>query len=327
MTANTVNAIHETSGPTQLTIGAVATGTSLTRSGSTLVGVSKVNSDFGTYSAKGSPGPFDSLVINDFAAGGAVKVAFLQDIISSTDRSRAGIFRGAPVGTAHADNDEFSSGSSDLATRGWTVINAFTGATMTRAGDISFTTAGSSLSATQYRSTLTASGICIQCSAEMYAYKAVAVANYYVCGGVSGAATTTLYCTPLQIMNGALPITNSSIRAFVNIYNGTVSANYMNTGQSYSPNGWSGIADVNLDTFGMRVPALTGSISYSPTAGYSHIDRWIQMSAGSTIAPSGTLSYVGFAGSANVATNAFYTPFFFMRFFRRFSSTASIPLY
>ncbi len=330
MTANEVNAIHETSGPTQLTIGAVAAGTSLTRSGSTLVGVSKVNSDFGTYSAKGSPGPLDSLVINDAAAGGAVKFTFLQDIMSSTNRSRGGLFRSPPAGTAHAQSDEFTSGSSDLATRGWTCINAATGATMTRVGDISNTVAASSLSATQYRSTITPDGVCIQCSNNMFVYKtAVAPYRLVTAGGLSASPNTAPFeIRPNVVANTTVPLWGSAPgqqNCYVHILSSggvySCRARWQN-GISDNANGWA-INDVNLDTFQQGVSNIGAGVATAPYAAWSHLDRWVQGAAGS-VASAGMPRF-GFACVTNTAVDN-YTPFAFMRYVRVYSMTASPPL-
>ena len=78
--------------------------------------------------------------------------------------SASGILNSQPVGTPDSRSDEFNSGTSDLGARGWTVINAFSGATMTRIGDISNTISPSGMAANQYRSTITGSGrSCSRC--------------------------------------------------------------------------------------------------------------------------------------------------------------------
>lgn len=86
-----VAAIHETSGPTKLTVGSVADSQFLIRSGSTVIGRTAIR-------------------INN---------PYID-----------------PPTTANAFDDEFDSGSSDWATRGWTVVNFSTGATLTRSGNI-----------------------------------------------------------------------------------------------------------------------------------------------------------------------------------------------
>jgi hypothetical protein len=68
-------------------------------------------------------------------------------------------------------DDEFASGSSDLATRGWTVTND-SGTTMTRVGDVTVAYP-STLTNTQYRSTLTSRGMLIQSVFKMNVSKAV----------------------------------------------------------------------------------------------------------------------------------------------------------
>lgn len=92
-----------------------------------------------------------------------------------------------PPAVADAMDDEFKTGSSDFAARGWTVTNTVTGAVMTRVGDV--TQAAPALSATTYRSTLTASGMLVQATSQMTVYKAWTF-------GSSGA----LYCHMSQLI-------------------------------------------------------------------------------------------------------------------------------
>jgi hypothetical protein len=224
--SNQVNAIHETSGPTQLTIGAVATGTSLTRSGSTLVGVSKVNSDFGTYSAKGSPGPLDSLVINDFAAGGAVKVTFISDITNSIAPRPPSQYWAAATSPSTID-DPFLTGSSDMATRGWTCIMAGTGVAATRAGDIlPYTNGNVSCVGNTYRSTLTASGMLIQTSTEVWFYKTLPVSlqsgsvsiavDFFGCSASNNTGNSTRF----GLAAGPVPNYTTTRQLWVEYWNG-----------------------------------------------------------------------------------------------------------
>ena len=134
ITANTVNAIHETSGPTQLTIGAISSGQVLIRSGSTVIGSTA----------------------------------------------------GTPTGNPYIDpplvagplDDEFDTGSADLAVRGWTVKNG-SNVTMTRLGDIQPWNKATSLSGTQYNSTLVGSTIQVQVAlgVQINIYKAVTIAS------------------------------------------------------------------------------------------------------------------------------------------------------
>lgn len=76
-------------------------------------------------------------------------------------------------------NDEFDSGSADLATRGWTVERWDTGATMTRAGDVSYHQ-GLTVTGTQYRSTIVGSQIHIQTPTNIgiFVYKTFASGQY-----------------------------------------------------------------------------------------------------------------------------------------------------
>jgi hypothetical protein len=76
-------------------------------------------------------------------------------------------------------NDEFSSGSADLATRGWTCENFSSGATMSRRGEVQFASV-SSLASNQYNSTILGSTILIQVgiSVSMLLYKTFSSGSY-----------------------------------------------------------------------------------------------------------------------------------------------------
>lgn len=85
-----------------------------------------------------------------------------------------------PQRGSDAWNDEFDdSGSPDLGVRGWTVENWSTGATLTRAGDVTWH-AGASLGSTQYRSTLVGSELWLQTPSgvSMFIYKTFPAASY-----------------------------------------------------------------------------------------------------------------------------------------------------
>lgn len=120
--ANEVNAIHETSGPTQLTLGSIADGELLRRVGTGVVGVAT-----------------SSLP--------AVTPAYLQHIWLK------------PPSVPNAWDDEFESGSADLATRGWGISTGTTN--FTRIGDIQPGNLAA-VTGTQYRSTIVGSCIVIQ---------------------------------------------------------------------------------------------------------------------------------------------------------------------
>jgi hypothetical protein len=145
ITANQVNKIHETSGPTTLTIGSISDGQSLIRSGATLIG----------------------------AAAPVPSSPYWQ-----------------PPGTSNAFNDEFASGSADLATRGWGIINSATGTVQTRAGDIQGWSAASGTgfaafpTGNTYRSTL------INGSLHIQVPQGTVIWIYRVLPAASGAAGT-----------------------------------------------------------------------------------------------------------------------------------------
>ena len=99
----------------------------------------------------------------------------------------------APPATPDALDDEFTSGSADLATRGWTIINS-AGTTMTRVGVPSLSGAGA-LTTTQYRSALTGGGIAVQiANTAASIYKSISVACSVVgisSMGGNGASSST----------------------------------------------------------------------------------------------------------------------------------------
>jgi hypothetical protein len=119
MTSNQVNAIHETSGPTQLTIGAIGAGQFLLRSGTNVVGANVVQTNAGN--------PYVD-----------------------------------PPLVAGTLDDEFDSGSPDLVARGWT-IQTTTGTILTRAGNVEpFTVLPTVLTTTTYLSTIVGSQLLLQ---------------------------------------------------------------------------------------------------------------------------------------------------------------------
>lgn len=112
--------------------------------------------DVNTYADKALPVYTDKLWIADSAAGDAPK----RGTFASSRRalSLSYSYLNSPRETPHALDDEFSGGSPDLAARGWTVKNQ-AGATMTRVGDVQPWAGNALLTATQYRSTMTAAGL------------------------------------------------------------------------------------------------------------------------------------------------------------------------
>lgn len=74
-----------------------------------------------------------------------------------------------PPASPNAFNDEFTSGSADLATRGWTFKNVTSNVTMTRVGDVypfSYSWTGVDLAANTYRSSIVNSMLYIQIPAS-----------------------------------------------------------------------------------------------------------------------------------------------------------------
>lgn len=124
----------------------------------------QVKADGSGYSAKTALANADTSPIYDSAASGAVKV------VTELNRAAyvASIIRSPyvrPRVSPNAWDDEFDSGSADLATRGWEINNAFTGTTMTRVGDIvDPSKASTTIAVGTYRSTIIDSVLYIQCN-------------------------------------------------------------------------------------------------------------------------------------------------------------------
>ena len=188
--ANQVNKIHETSGPTALTIGAVSDGQVLVRSGTNLIG---------TSGGMPSGNPYVD-----------------------------------PPTVASSLDDEFSTGSSDLATRGWTVRNHTTSTVCTRVGDIDpfYTTP---MAANEYRSTLVGSYMQVQIPPtgnEYIMYRPMTFTSGYIWArvGISSArndsVTTSLlpatFCyTLLCGSSGGVPSFTNYIGPAINNANGS----------------------------------------------------------------------------------------------------------
>lgn len=76
-----------------------------------------------------------------------------------------------PPVTASPYDDEFSSGSADLAVRGWTVVDVSSGATMTRVGNVDINV--TSFASNTYRSTISGTWLFIQSIQTLCAFKAI----------------------------------------------------------------------------------------------------------------------------------------------------------
>lgn len=180
----TVAAVH--TGATRLIIGTINDGEFLQRSGTTIV------------SAAGSSAPrpiqVDGSLIGtrdaiDFVSGTNITISGADDSANNRVRvtinssggggggSGGGLYLDAPL-SPNAFDDEFDSGSPDLATRGWTFRNMTTNTMMTRVGDIypyeySWKGGVSVLGANEYRSRIQNGRLVLQLSAE--------VTNDYLC--------------------------------------------------------------------------------------------------------------------------------------------------
>jgi hypothetical protein len=185
----TVAAIHTTTGPTQLTIGAIANGSYLLRSGNNIIGGTPTATGTASGDLAGTyPGP-EVAAIHETSGPTKLTVGAIADS-SFLQRSGSTVIGTAvtpimtgnpfvdPPATPNVLDDEFESGSADLAVRGWTVKNS-SGTTMTRLGDIQPWNSATALTASQYNSTIYGSVIQIQAAlgADMRIYKSVSWAS------------------------------------------------------------------------------------------------------------------------------------------------------
>lgn len=224
------SSIRESGGAT-LAVGSVPDGGILTRVGSSVVGRKVAD-----FPVKASPTTSDKILISDAAASDANSYATVSSIVAlGGGGGGSGIqttYSKVPAVTGTID-DEFASGSPDLAVRGWTCINASTGVTMTRVGDVSTAAVTSlGLTAAQYRSTLTASGIAIQCTTKMHVHKAM-TGSFAIMSivALSQASTTAYFVETPTIWHNNPPFPDINIMGmFINVYNSARNAVLMNNG-------------------------------------------------------------------------------------------------
>lgn len=308
-------AIVESSGPTTLTVGAVADGELLKRVGSTVVGsatssagttVKKAGTTIATRGAinliEGS-----NVTITTSDNSGADRVDIT--IASTASGGGSGLANAylTPPSSPGALDDEFNSGSSDLATRGWTVVNS-SGTTMTRVGDVTVAYP-SALTSTQYRSTLTSGGMLIQCTSLMCASKAFSgAASFYAHIEATQATTNTGYAIEGPVVWNVNPgkLDNATKRFHASYSNAGRILGDMDLNQTYttrasygvsatdSPWGawvdWAGSSSRVWN--GMVVNPITGRIYTNiTTGGWTLSSPWVEASAGflcQTFAPAGS---------------------------------------
>lgn len=181
------NVITESSGPTSLIVGAIAPGQLGQRVSSTFVGVTpnaalvglssvtndaQVKADIAGYAVKAVPVAADQIYIADSAASNAIKRSTVSGIIANTGVRPDSPYWQIPT-TPSALDDEFLSGPSDLATRGWIVTDQSGTAIISRSGDIVVWSSASGTGfasfppAGTYRSTLVKGGMLIQVAAGL----------------------------------------------------------------------------------------------------------------------------------------------------------------
>lgn len=144
----------------------------------------------------------------------------------------------AKPAAAGALDDEFweGVGSSDLATRGWTVTND-TGAAMTRVGDVTVAYP-SGLSNVQYRSTLVGGvGMLIQSVHKMNVSKAVTGTYAFSCDmghNQYNTDTAFFYEAPMMWDVTTPKLDNTMRRVYIGDYNGSRFGSNMNINQVYT---------------------------------------------------------------------------------------------
>ena len=178
-----------------------------------------------TYSPKSAPVAADQIYIADSGASNAIKRSTISSFVPLSP------YETAPA-SPNAFNDEFNDGNADLAVRGWTVINAGTGATMTRAGDINAYTAPT-LTATTYLSTLRNGRMWVQCSVNLYMYKAVS-GSFNITANCMVSRAQANQVAIIDIYSIVPPITNSTRRLYCGMNSANVEGFKMDVNQVYT---------------------------------------------------------------------------------------------
>jgi hypothetical protein len=232
-----------------------------------------VDANITDYSSKATPVAADQIYIADSAASNAIKRATLASI-SAQPASQYWAASTSPS----AIDDTFLTGSSDMATRGWTCINPNTSATMTRVGDVLPLTNGNAATAgNTYRSTLTASGMLIQCATEVWFFKVTPSAgDMTVACDVSGPTSSTNagHTTRLCLFNSVTPNLSSGTlyMFFTEYFNALRAITTMTTGNTFTQLGnvaataaaWKGttaVLDYHSSGLGVRsMDPITGGL-------------------------------------------------------------------
>ena len=304
--ANTVNAIHETSGPTKLTIGNINDFQLLQRVGATVVGtayppttlVGDVNGPIisNTVNAIHETSGPTQLTIGAISSG-QVLIRSGATVIGSTAGTPTGNPYVDPPVSANAFDDEFESGSADLATRGWTVKTS-AGVTLTRAGNVDPWSASGPAAGT-YWSTMFGSQIQIQVpvsTAGAWIYKSVGTLTagdtFFFRGSWSSrfdATTASLGCVAsLTASTGGNP--DFANRVYANCYSGAASGFALDMG---------------------RVTA-SATASTNKVAGFTPDILGVHWTSGTTYYPFSANSQIGTtlssapAGAVNGSTIAFF---------------------
>lgn len=246
--APSVVALHANG--TQLALGAVPDGAALVRHGTTISGdilglAGDVIGSLDNAQVKRihmGVQPLDIGTIND---GQFLQRSGTSVVGVAATTTGAGNVYLSPPASPNALDDEFKSGSSVLSARGFSCVNATTGATMTRVGEVLQAAPG--LAANEYRSTLNASGMLIQAGSEMVVYKNVSGSLAVYCHAsvplVPGTSTAFFYEAPALFGVAPLVVSNTVRRVFMNNYGNARAFSKMDLNQAYTTLGSIGTGD------------------------------------------------------------------------------------
>lgn len=312
----------------------IAAGTGLTGGGS-LAADRTLAADFGTGAGKVTQGN-DSRLGDDRTASGLRTATSVVSVSAAAAPSAGQIlvatgaaaaawqslvgsqryfsnYSVAPASPSAVD-DEFTSGSADLAVRGWTIVSA-AGVVLTRAGDIQPWVAPTSIPATQYRSTITPDGLLIQAAGETWVYRSSVGPAAYVCESMTSTTpTTTNYTLAPLIFNVATPVLNNTLlRVYIESYNNNKTLTIMTPPQSYSGLGSAGAGSATYQTIGMIDINGASNPAIYATAAASY-NMWLGLTTG----PNTPAAFVPQAAGFGFRLGATLRTWAHFRYFRRY---------
>lgn len=124
--------------------------------------------------------------------------------------ARGNMFTQAPA-VPDAWDDEFTGGSADLATRGWTVLNHASGAAVTRVGEVAPRGGVASLLSNEYRSSITPGGMLVQTHADgLIVFKPWTGSGMLYADFRINLMSSTVYTMKASIWEVSPPVANES---------------------------------------------------------------------------------------------------------------------